>query len=197
MDITRDASGLSWEIYLWNSGFKTKASGVTPNQGMTKKLTPIVLIWCVLTVSVATSPTNGHQSSQIKEWWWFWHNHHCSPCERAITTFYYSYLPAKWAERNYFSNQTSHTNEICHWSRLSQILTKWTAALGNSHDLKILKPYHNSIAGFSLSPKLILGFVSYTHYFCSETLLLSKEVTSFEVLSCSITEKWKKDQCEK
>ena len=64
--------------------------------------------------------------------------------------------------------------------------------MGNSHGLEILKLYHNSIAEFPISSNLILGFVSYIKYFCSETLLLSKDVTSFEVLSCSITEKWKK-----
>ena len=74
-------------------------------------------------------------------------------------------------------------------SHLTQILTKWTAAMGNSHGLKILKLHHDSIAEFSQSSNLVLGFVSYIKYFCSETLLLSKEVTSFEVLSCSITEK--------
>ena len=128
--------------------------------------------------------SNGHQSTPIKEWWWFWHNQYCSPCETAITTFYYSYLPAKLAECNYSSKPNQ--------SHLSQILTKWTAAMGNSHGLKILKLYHNSIAGLSSFSNFYLGFVSYTKYFCSETLLLSKEVTSFEVLSCSITEKWKK-----
>ena len=64
--------------------------------------------------------------------------------------------------------------------------------MGNSHNLKILKLHHNSIAEFFPVSNLILGFVSYIKYFCSETLLLSKEVTSFEVLSCSITGKWKK-----